>query len=244
MISSNNELRSLKGYILSELLSSKRNYIIGASVIFGNLLLSIILQVVMLSLGQSSSNNGGILLVGFGVIIIVMLISSILISSNKIIKTKFVFPINRKIYTIGNFIVFSINIFILLLITCSAYFFELLSSMILKSVYKGFIYINKVTFETYSIGFFISLLYIIAFTALSYLLFIIIYRYGLKSIITIASVIIVLLIFPFGRNMMISVLNFFIGEQSVPLLAIKLLGCALMLQLLSYLPLKNMEVNL
>ncbi|KNY29815.1 hypothetical protein [Pseudobacteroides cellulosolvens] len=243
MISSNNEMRSLKGYILSELLTSKKNYIIGASIILANLLLSTMIEIIMLSLGQNSSNNGGVLTVGFGVAFIVMFIYSIILPLNKSIKTKFIFPINRKIYTIGNLVSFYINTFILLIVTCSAYLLELLTSMILKSVYKNFVYINKVTFEVYAIGFLISLLYIVAFTAFSYMLFVIISRYGLKSIVTISVATIFLLLFPFGRNMIFKSIMFFIGEQSSLLLAIKLIACTLVFQLLSYIPIKSMEVN-
>ncbi|HEY9060008.1 MAG TPA: hypothetical protein VIO64_05815 [Pseudobacteroides sp.] len=243
MLLTNNEMRSLKGYILSELLVSKRTYITGACIIFANLFIAIVLQVIMLSTGQDSSNNGGPLVVGSGVAYIVMLISSILISQKKILKTKFLFPINRKIYTLGNFIVFCINTFILLLITCNAYLLEILSSLILKSIYKDFVYINQITFDSFSIGFIMSVLYIVALTVFTYLLFIVIFRYGLKSIITLSTAIAILLIFPFGRNLLFGIIMFFAGEQSAPLLAVKLIGCALILQILSYLPLKSMEVS-
>jgi len=115
MILSNIEMRSLKGYILSELLASKKIYVIGASINIGNLLLSTIIELIMIPLGQSSSNNGGMLTVGFGVTCITMLIYSILLPFDKSLKTKFIFPINRKIYTIGNFITFCVNTFILLI---------------------------------------------------------------------------------------------------------------------------------
>jgi len=115
--------------------------------------------------------------------------------------------------------------------------------MILNSVYKNFVYINKITFEAYTVGFITSLLYIVAFTALSYMLFAFISRYGLKSIITISTVIILLLLFPFGRNMIYYTTRFFIAEQSLLKLAVKLIICTFAFQLISYIPTKGMEVS-
>lgn len=200
-------------------------------------------EIATLLVEQNSNNSGGTLITGFCVAYITMFISSISITRTKKIKSKFVFPINRKIYTIGNFIVFFINTFILLLISCSAYLLEIIISVMIKSVFKNFIYINTVTFESYSLGFIISLLYIVALTSLTYLLSIIFSNYGIKGITFFALTIIILFMFQFGRNILFGIMMFFIGEQSVLLLALKLIVCALVLHSLSYLPIKNMEVN-
>jgi len=243
MILNDNEAKSLKGYILSELLISKRTYIICTIIIFTIIILSELIELPMSLIGHGSSNSGGALISGFCVAYFSMLISSIKLSHNKALTSKFVFPINRKIYTIGNFIIFCLSTFILLLITCNAYFLEILTSIILKSIFKNFVYINNITFESYSFGFIISLLYIVTLTCLTYFLFMIFFKFKIKGISSISVLILTLLMFPFGRNLLFGTLMFFIREQSVIILALKLSISAIIFQLLSYIPLKNMEVN-
>ena len=80
-------------------------------------------------------------------------------------------------------------------------------------------------------------------TSFTYLVFMIFARFKLIGIVAFVLVVNVLLNFSFGINLLSTAARFFLAEQSPVLLTIKLLVALLVLQVSSYLPLRNLEVN-
>lgn len=240
---SRNRISSLKGFIKSDLIDSKPLYIIASSILLGYLLSTVAACIISSRLDGSSSSNSGSLTVGFVTAAICMFISAIMMAVGKPRKAAFIFPIDRKTYAIGNLIMFAINSAMLLLIGLLSFFVEVVLLKTLTSVYDNILYINNITVGSIIEGFFISLLYILFISTLTFLIFTLVSRFKLRSLVCLALIFVLTFVFSSVRELLLRALMFYIGENQSILLILKLGVSALFFQFLSYLTLRNKEVN-
>lgn len=240
---SKNRISSLKGFIKGDLIDSKPLYIITFSILTGYLLSTVVACVIASKLEGSSSSNSGSLTVGFVTAAICMFIYAIMMAVGKPRKAVFIFPIDRKTYTIGNLIMFAINSAMLLLIGLLSFFVEVALLKILTLFYDNILYINNITVGSIIEGFLISLLYIVFLATLTFLIFTLISRFKLVSLVSLALIIVLAFVFPFVRELLLRILTFYIDENQSCLLSLKLGVFALFFQFLSYMTLRNKEVN-
>lgn len=238
-----NQKRALKGYIESEIMNSKKLYIVLGTILVVYLILTIITDIIILSVRSQSNNSGGALLTGFGAVAICMLITAIIKASNKEIKTAFIFPINRKTYISGNFIMFGLNILGLLLLSSVIYIFETVIFKILATFYENLIYMNSVTLESFLSGFLISFCYIFALTVFTFFIFLLFTRFKQRGVILFFLIAGLPIIFKMGRAIYLNIFMFFYNEQAISLLIVKLVGLTMFFQILSYFCMRKMEVN-
>ncbi|HEX3028279.1 MAG TPA: hypothetical protein VHT34_03005 [Clostridia bacterium] len=238
-----NRLRAMKGFFYSDLIDSKALYIVGGCIFLGYLILTMATSLVMASLGLQSSSSGGTLTNGFGTTVICMFISGIVMAKGKQKKSAFSFPIDRLTYTICNFIMFFINTGILLIMSSVTYVFEGALGRILSGYIKNFEYVNNVTIGSFLIGFLVSLCYVLMFTCFTYCLFMFFARFKVRALIIFGLAAGLPFTFHIGRVALYNILMFFIGEQSPVILIFKLAACSVLFQVISYLPLRKMEVN-
>jgi hypothetical protein len=242
MLLKGNQTRALKGFIYGKIIDSRVLYIITAAIVFGYIFVSAIIDTILVSASQASNHIGGALTNGFGMVAIIMLIFGIIMTTRKEARSVFVFPIDRKTYTIGTFIIITLNTIVLLMIAAIGFLLEFIIYQILTRIFDNIIYINVVNLETFLAGFWISLCYIMFFTTLIFSLFTLFARYKFPAVITFALVIGLPFITSFGRTAFYRILMFYAGEQSLILLSLKLLVLAVVFQLLSYLSFRKMEV--
>ncbi|MDP4093428.1 MAG: hypothetical protein Q8920_08715 [Bacillota bacterium] len=242
MNSKDNRQRALKGYVSSSLMGLKQSYILVTFVLLGLFAAYCIVNVILALCGAMSNSSGGALLVGFGVAAIFAVVTVLMMSAGKGKRAAFIFPIDRKTFAIGSFIMFILNSAFILLLSAVFYLGEVIVYKILGLIFDNIMYINNVTFESYITGFWVSLFYILFVAAITFFLSILFSRFKFPAVIIVSLAIGLPFIFPFGREAYYKFLMFFIGEQSLVLICLKLLICSMLLQFISYLPLKKMEV--
>ena len=237
-----NRLRAIKGLIQSEMVRLRSYNKTVACILFGYLAVTVIIDIILSSVDVIGSNNGGMLMVGLGTVVIVMICMAIARSTTKERRIVFSFPMDRVTLTLGNFIVFLMDTAVLLFITAIAYLIEVWALFLLSKLLSNFIYINNVSLVSFLSGYLVSLGYILFITTLVYLVSMIFARYKAIGIIATSLVIGLPFISAFGRRALYQILMFYVGEQSILLLSVKLFLSAVLLQILSYLPLRTMEV--
>ncbi len=240
-----NRAMALKRFIYNDLIDSKKLYIIASAIIFGNVMLSAVINAVMAGSSIQSSNGGGAIATGFITAAICMIISGVVTAGAKYRREVFAFPMDRLTFTIGALLTFYINTIIVLMIASVIYFFEVLFCILMETVNENFIYINIVTREAFIAGFLISVLYLVFISTIAYFLSILVARFKMTATIAIgiAAGLIFILAFGILGPFLKDVLMFFIGEQSPVILGVKLTLLTLILQSLSYLTMKKLEVN-
>lgn len=243
MLSKDSFSRTLKGAIYYGWMDIKKSYIIFSIILFGNAVLQAIISLMALQWEGSNSNNGGMLNIGFGIAIIFMFIAAIVMSGAKEIKEIFAFPANRKIFSLVKLLTFCSMTLGFLLITSAAYLFEHGIYSGIAAISDRFSYFNSVTFESFIAGFWVSFCYILFTTTLAHFLFLVFNRFKFPSIIAFALLAGILLATAVGRRWIYNALLFFIGEQSILLLSLKLLAGVVIAHFLGYLIQRKMEVN-
>lgn len=238
-----NRLRAMKGFFYSDLIDSKSLYIIGGCIFFGYMIITMATSLIMASLGLQSSNSGGTLTNGFGTTVVCMFVSGIIMAAGKQKKSAFSFPIDRLTYTICNYIMFFVNAALLLIMSSVTYVFEGAIGRILSGYIENLTYINNVKISSFLIGFWISLCYVLMFTCFTYCLFMIFARFKYRALIIFGLAAGLPFTFHVGRVALYNILMFFVGEQSLVILIVKLIACSVLFQFISYLPLRKMEVK-
>lgn len=234
----------IKGFLINSLLESKTPLIIALSITMGIVLFNYIVYISMLVFSNinSTHDNEGALSVGFITVIIVLIISTFLATSNKDIGRRFVFPINRKIYAIGNFLA-SIVVSICFLAGVSMIsFLELIVGKLLELISPQFIIINRITLVNYGIGLWLAFCYFVFAMSAAYLVAMYFHRYKLITAVVIGLLIFSMFSLGFVRNIFFELYTFIFLEQSVDMLSMKLGGLTLLCHVLAYIPLKRMEV--
>lgn len=237
-----NQKRALKGFIHAGLMDSKKIYVTVGAILGGSLLMNLIISTLMVVYGQNSNSNAGSLTTGFFIVAVTMFISAISMSVGKEVKACFAFPMDRMVYTFGNFIMFVINSLGLLLLVSLGFLLETVMYKILSQIFDNFIYVNIVTVEAFIVGLWVSFCYILFFTTLTFLVFTLFARFRWVGVVSISLLVLLPLFFQAGRELIVQIAEVFIFESSISQLSLKLLGLALICQGLSYLTLRKMEV--
>lgn len=238
-----NNKNVFKGFLLNSTYDLKTILIIGGSIASGIALANLVLIAVLASFSSGVSNsNSGALYSGLVTMLLTIGISIFVSTSNSEICKKFVFPINRSIYAIGNYIYILVASFLLLVIVSALQIIELLAGNLLELVYSNVYFTNVITIENYLVGFWVSFCYVVFFASLIYLLSMCFHRYKIQF--TAILVLILFLIFGVSevREIFASAFSFIFTEGSIGLLSIKLLVLSIVFNIIAYIPLKRMEV--
>jgi hypothetical protein len=240
-----NRIRALKGFIYNDLIDSKKLYIIAAAIIFGNVVLSAVINAIMSGTSIESSNGGGAIATGFFTAVICMTISGIVMAGAKKRREVFAFPMDRLTYTAGTLITFYINTVIVVLITSFAYLFEVLFYKLMSVINENIIYVNIVTLGAFLEGLIMSVLYLVLISTIAYFISILIVKFKAVAIITLGIIVGLLIILGFGvmGPVLKDTIMFLIGEQSPLLLSLKITLLTVLFQYLSYLTIGRLEVN-
>lgn len=239
-----NSKNSLKGFLLNTSYDIKTLIIIGCSIALGISLANLIIvaSLVTFTDGVSSSNSGA-LYSGLVTMLITLGISIFVSTSNSEICKKFVFPINRSTYAIGNYIYILVASFLLMVAVSAVQIIELLLGNLLEIIYSNVYFANFITIEDYLVGFWVSFCYMVFFASLIYLLSMCFHRYKIQF--TTVLVLMLVLVFSFSevRDIFASGFRFIFSEESIGLLSVKLLILSVVFNTVAYLPFKRMEVK-
>lgn len=189
-------------------------------------------------------SSNGMLGIGFFTMLITLSISFFVSTSNSEILTQFVWPINRKVYAVGNFLVMSACALISVSGVSALLPVEVLSARILKAAFDDLILVNNITFENFLVGFWISFCYIMLFSSFSYCLGMYFFRY--KIITTVLLILLANLSAVPAIGSFYNAIYAFIFEEgtSIMLFSVKVWFAILLLHILPYIQLRRMEVRL
>ncbi len=234
---------SLKGFLLGSLFDFKSIFITSTAIIGGTMIFNYIISALILILSDTqSSNNAGMLTSGYGIAIITFSIGMFVKMSNKYIGQKFVFPINRDIFAIGNFLFVIIGSIIFLISIITFSFIENIFGKIMELLFKGFVFFNEINFSIFGIGMWTSFCYMVFGISCIYFVSMYFHRFKLHTSIIMGLVIATIIAFPFIRIAFLHAFKFIFFEQSVLILSIKLWVLTVIYHILAYIPLKRMEV--
>lgn len=243
MLLKDSTARALKGSLHYGMISIKNSYFIFTMILLGNVLMQAVIDLLMLQSGSNSNNNGGVLTVGFGTGMIYMFIVAIVMSGTKELKINLAFPVNRKIFSAVKLMIFSLMTFGFLLITSIGYLFEYIMFSGFGKIFSNFTYSTSLTLESFIAGFWISFCYILFVAAFTHLLFLLFYRFKLPAVAVFSLAAVVLASTAIGRRCVANAVMFFVGEQSMLLLSLKLIVGVLLISFLGYLVQRKMEVR-
>jgi len=241
-----NNIRSLKSYIKYILKSNKRSVLIFSSILFGVVLFNMIIALLIIKFSSSNSSstvNSGALMSGFISVSIMASVSALVWTSKAEVNKAFVFPINRQIYALGNFISSIMGSFIFLIITSLISIFEILMGNLIAMIFNNFVFINEINMSNFIPGFFVSLSYLMLFIAASYCFGV----YFVKNKIIVSAILgfvfILAITFPWPRQAIVEVFKFFFYEKSIAISCLKLWGTAMILHIAAFIPVRSMEVK-
>lgn len=235
-------LRGLNGFLVHKTLINKKIFQIFAFCLPIVLIADV---VVMFSLYSSNMPNGGaenLFTSGLAIMTMLFLVVSVSSTTNKSINVNLLFPIDRKIFALGNFIFLSASTVVLLAVTTVAGMLEAIIMKILINVFTRATLINCITPENLIIGYIVSVSYVVFVLAMVYCISVYFFRSKLLTSLFFTAVGLVF-IFPLGRSFMFEVLKFFVFESSVLLLCIKLWLCTIILNLIGFILIRRMEAN-
>lgn len=243
MLFNENIRRSLRGHLYHNIIGAKMIFYIVAAFISIAIIVNSLLVMILSLAGVSGNSYIDSLSLGLLASTVLLIIISINAVWGKTLNSSFTFPVNRIIYCIGNFISLLFITFNLLLIISVGQVFELLISGIIARTFNNMVMINMITMEAYLKGFFITFSYLVAIASLVYCIAAFCFRFKLPAVIALSAVIGIAFIFGMSRNAMYQAMMYFIGEQSMAALGLKLWLASMILQLLAYIPFRKAEVN-
>lgn len=244
MILSSNEKRTLKALLTSRLLDYKKMFIVIISIMAGVVLISFITTSLQLEYsGSFSMTSSGVLNVGFITTIIAFCIAAFASSTKAEIGICFTFPINRKLYTLVNFIITVAGAFIFLAAISLLGVFELIIFKVLSGLHDNMILVNSITASNFFAGFWASMCYMILFTSISYFLGVCFSKNKVVVAVIFGLFFGLIIINPYFADIVLKGIKFFVAEPSLLIFSIKALLATFVLQLLAYIPLKDMEVK-
>jgi len=245
MIVSENYKRSLVAFTTDMLQSFRKTFII-VFIILGAL--PIINFIVLISTRISHpeafiTSTNSILGIGFFTMLITLSIAFFVSTCKTEVLSQFVWPINSRVYAVGNFVVMLACALAAVSGVSALLLIEVLPAMILKLVLKDFILVNNLTVQNFIEGFWVSFCHIMFSASFSY--FVGMYFFRHKIIIgALALVLANLSSFPAVRAAYSGMYNFIYGKHSsIMLFSLKIWLVILLLHILSYIPLKRMEVR-
>ncbi|MCX7710082.1 MAG: hypothetical protein N2484_09550 [Clostridia bacterium] len=239
----NNFKRALKGLVINKLVSYKHTFVVYPLIVLGISLLGMMLTFILNRMNIPTGSVSGVLSFGITFTYIIMIILTISSSTRSEIKKRFVYPINRKVYAAGNFIILTICSFMLLAGMLAASMVEMLAAKLIAVFYPSTILVDTVTITSLLAGLWVTFSYAMLLLSVIYLINMFILRFKIRT----AAILIVfglMFIIPWWRSFTFDILSFFIFEQSVIILSIKLLLTSSIVYWIGCLPLKEMEVNI
>lgn len=240
--------RAFKGYIEYSLMQHKNVFLI-ASIILAFLTLSnVILTFIQYgsypqaSPGEVVSGMSYGLTIGLSIAAAVFAVAAFLSATDRKITAKLKFPLSRQVFAAGNLASLLASAGILLMMVMAASILETIFGNVFASIHKDAVLINNITLENYLTGLWVSASYMVLVASVAYCLGMYFFRYiKTVSVILVLAICFVTLYSPAGK----AVLNGFYwlaGEPSMVLFSIKAWVLIGALHLISYLPLKRMEV--
>lgn len=243
MLFNKNVQRSLEGFLYHNMIAAAPTFYITAVIIAAAIIVNSLRLIIFSIFNINSENHISSITSGLGVSLVLLIIAGINAASGKTLKSNFVFPINREVYSLGNFVSLLYVTFGLLIIVSVGQVFELLIIKMIEQIFNNIVVENLLTVETYLKGFFLTFSYLIAISSLAYFIAAFCFKYKLPAGIAIAVAIGAAFMFGSGRNAMYQATAYFIGEQSIVFLGLKLWLASIILQLLAYIAFRKVEVN-
>lgn len=247
MVSGNTHKRSLKGFLLNSFIDFKKTAFIGTLITIGIFLVNFVFFTLKLTPNDAydmtySTSSANVLSQGYLTMIITFCIAIFVTTNKNEFGRKFVFPLNRNIYAIGNFFFIIVGSYALMVIICGLEIMEVVISMILSMALKDFYYISTMTIPSFFIGFFISLSYMVFIVSFVYVLSIFFHKYRLVTSIIIPLIIAAIVIYPNIKILVMDMYSYIFKEPSILYLCLKLWVLTALFHLIAYIPLKRMEV--
>ncbi|GKX31410.1 hypothetical protein SH1V18_38900 [Vallitalea longa] len=237
--------RSLTGILYNLLMDFKTNAKIGIIISFaiGILINGTLFTHLNTNNEVYQCTNIGFLQQGFIFMTVVFSIGIFISCSKQVFNRKFVFPLNRKIYALGNFFFIVIGSYIAMIIICALEIIEFVFSMICSSVTKVYYFIPTVSPKSFLSGFIILFSLMACIVSLVYLISVFFYKFKITT-----CIIISILIFGYFNITSINVFfinisTFYFNDTSVLFILIKFWISTIVFQLIAYTPIKFREVE-
>lgn len=237
--------RSLKGFLLNSFMDFKQTAFIGTLITLAILLVNHLALLSNINSNENivfQCNTAGVPMYGFITMAITFSIAIFVITNKKEFGRKFVFPLSRNIYAIGNFLFILIGSYALMTIICGIHIIEIIISIISSKIFKNFYLVPIAPLRSFIPGFLITLSYIIFIVSFVYLLSMLFHRYKLITSIIVSVFISLAYFFMDFRILCVNVYSFVFHEPSLIYLFIKLWVLTVVFHLIAYIPLKIREV--
>lgn len=247
-----NYKRAFAGLIKFHVNTFKKAYIVISIILSAITAISILFTLAMSFAGQSIQEcmygaQGSILIIGTGIVFLTICVMSYLLSTGSEMRRKFIFPLNRKLLALGNMLTIFGGTLILLLIVAVLGMVEVLFGSVLSAVRSDIPFASEVTLQNFLLGFWLAFCYIVLFSSVVYFFGILFSRFKLKAFVIIGIFLAVFLALPYEVQREYNPAKFFaeafLLEKSVLFLSVKFFISTTVLQLLSYISLRNMEVK-
>lgn len=237
--------RSIRGLLLNIMIDFKKVLMIGLTITccIAAVNLFMLVEKFFPSIYETVNvrHSGLVLDIGFITAIITFCITIGITTSKYEFQTKFVFPLTRRIYAVGNFIYVVVGSYLFMVMICALELIETFIYMALDKFSDDFYFINTVTPSSYIIGFFLSMSILIFAVSLVYIVAMFIRSYFLPMIIIIAILFGLFLTSDGFQNMLMDVFNGLWHMAFIQQLGI-LWGLTILFHLIAYIPLRDMEV--
>ncbi|GMQ57815.1 hypothetical protein AN1V17_22100 [Vallitalea sediminicola] len=237
--------RSLKGFLLNSFIDFKLTALIGILVTFG---ITIINHIILLSSLNSTAdtvwqcNTVGVLTYGYISMVITFCIAIFVTTNNTEFGRSFVFPLNRNLYAIGNFLFIVIGSYVLMVLTCALQIVEIIINIISGKLFDNFYTIPLINVKSFLPGFFISLSYMIFIVSFIYFLSMFFHKYKLVTSIVIPLLIATIYFSPDIKIISMDMYSSIFHDPSLGYLLLKLWVLTLIFHIIAYIPLKIREV--
>lgn len=245
MVISNLQKRSLKGLLLNLFIDFKKVIMIGLAITSSIAVVNFILFIEKFfpSVYETINvrNSGLVLDIGFITAIITFCITIGISTSKDEFQSKFVFPLTRQIYAVGNFIYVVVGSYLFMVMVCGLELIETILYMALDRFSDDFYFINTMTPSSYIIGFILSTSILIFIVSLVYIVTMYIRKYLFPSIITLAVLFGLFLTSEWVQKLLMNGFNGIWRMAFMQQLGV-LWGLTILFHIIAYIPLRNMEV--
>lgn len=230
---------SYKGLMYNFYLDLKKVLKIGTIIVVSLTAFDFFISAIVAQYSKSSaSENSGTLIVGFAAMLIALCIHMAASTSRYELRSKFAFPITRRMYALVNLITIALGALAMMMVLTIVAPIEMALYQLLSLFSVKLMFFNEVTLGNYLIGFASSWLYMVTLASVVYMMMMFIRRYMIPSLVVLALT--VFSLFTFGW--IGPVIGFLFAESRLWMLALKLLLITGVAHGLAYIPMKNLEV--
>lgn len=191
----------------------------------------------------AGSSNGGAFSSGMIAAAITLIIMGFQFTSNKEMSRVFAFPMSRKVLALGSFIEIIGVAFAFTYVIAVIGGFEALLGRILSSLFPRLLFSSYATLGSYAAGFWISASYLVLFMSASYAVGRFFHRFKIPTVAFFTLGVITFFVFPSTFVKVLEASKFFLYEQSLNTLSLKIWVSVVALHALSAFPLIRMEVK-